>query len=503
MLTLLKHQTADSGECRRARKAKLFEITLAREKSAWLINTTFITTLPIADRYLRRAVIVFMDTSTLFAKEKTWKLILKLAPPVMLAQLIQALYNIVDSLFVGRYSETGLTALSILYPVQLLMIALAVGTGVGMNTNIAARLGVGDKKQAEDYAVVGTPLAVVIWILFALFGILLMPAYARMSTGSADVIREVITYGRVICIFSFGLCLESVWTKVLQANGDMKTPMIAQIAGAVINIVLDPILIFGLFGLPGLGILGAAVATVIGQIAAAVIVGRKGFKWAPIPAGAKRYMKNIYRLGLPNILMQCTYTIYILGLNLILATFSDQAVTALGLYYKWQTFFYIPLGAMQTCVVPVISFNYSAGNVNRCRETLRDSMIFGLVLMAFGTACFVLIPEPMLRIFTSDELVVSIGRWAFPFIGISFLPMTASQIFPVFFQALGQGVKSALITIVRTVVLFVPLGFLFSRFGLDWFWLTFPVTEVLTTALGLIFYRNFLRREQKRNPEST
>ena len=434
-----------------------------------------------------------MDTSELFSKEKTWKLLLKLAPPVMLAQLIQALYNIIDSLFIGRYSGTGLTALSILYPLQLLMIALAVGTGVGINTNIAASLGIGDKKRAEDYAGLGMPLALGIWLLFAGIGIFLMPAYARMSTGSEDVIREVITYGRVICVCSFGLCLESAWTKVLQANGNMKVPMAAQIVGAVTNIVLDPILIFGMFGLPELGILGAAMATVTGQIFAALIVLKGGFRRPPARQGAMRLVRNVYRMGLPNILMQCTYTIYILGLNLILATFSDQAVTALGLYYKWQTFFYIPLGAMQTCVVPVISFNYAAGNITRCRETLRDSMIFGLVLMAFGTACFVLIPEPMLRIFTSDDAVVSIGRWAFPFIGVSFLPMTAAQIFPVFFQAIGQGLKSAAITLVRTVVLFVPLGYLFSRFGLDWFWLTFPVTELLTTALGSWFYCGFCR----------
>ena len=220
---------------------------------------------------------LYMDTSELFSKEKTWKLLLKLAPPVMLAQLIQALYNIIDSLFIGRYSGTGLTALSILYPLQLLMIALAVGTGVGINTNIAARLGMGDKKRAEDFAGLGTPLALCIWLLFAMIGLFLMPAYARMSTGSEEVIREVITYGRVICFFSFGLCLESSWTKVLQANGNMKIPMAAQIAGAVTNIVLDPILIFGMFGLPELGILGAALATVTGEILAALIVMTGGF----------------------------------------------------------------------------------------------------------------------------------------------------------------------------------------------------------------------------------
>ena len=183
----------------------------------------------------------------LFGQEKISKIMLKIAPPVMLAQLIQALYNIVDSLFVGRYAESGLTALSIIYPIQLLMIAFGVGTGVGVNTAMAASLGVGKRKEADQYAGAGTPLAVVMWFLFALVCWLFMPDYARMSTDSPEVIRDVVSYGRIVCVFSFGLFLESIWTKVLQANGDMKTPMIAQILGAVTNIIFDPLLIFGLF----------------------------------------------------------------------------------------------------------------------------------------------------------------------------------------------------------------------------------------------------------------
>ena len=197
-----------------------------------------------------------MDTTEFFGTEKISKILLKLAPPVMLAQLIQALYNIVDSLFIGRYSDSGLTALSIVYPIQLLMIALAVGTGVGINTVMAAKLGEGKKEKADEFAGVGTPLAIVLWFLFALICWLIMPAYARLSTSSEAVIRDVVLYGRIVCVFSFGLFLESIWTKVLQANGDMKTPMIAQIVGAITNIIIDPLLIFGMFGLPEMGIAG-------------------------------------------------------------------------------------------------------------------------------------------------------------------------------------------------------------------------------------------------------
>lgn len=313
-----------------------------------------------------------MGQTDLFGTEKISKILLKLAPPVMLAQLIQALYNIIDSLFVGRYSDSGLTALSIIYPLQLLMIALAVGTGVGINT-----------------------------------------------------------------------------------------------------------------------------------VMAALIVMKKGFRKSPRRQVYPHHIAKIFQLGIPNILMQSAYTFYILGLNLILATFSDQAVTALGLYYKWQTFFFIPLGAMQTCIVPVISYNYAARNIERCKKTLSASIIFGMSLMALGTLCFVCIPSQMLRVFTSDELVIAIGRVGFRFVGISFLPMVTSLIFPVFFQAVGSSLKSSLLTVIRTVVLFVPLAYLFSRFGLNWFWLTYPVTEVITSLTGAYFYRQFLNKDYVRETEAS
>lgn len=295
-----------------------------------------------------------------FGTERVSRILLHLAPPVMLAQLTQALYNIVDSFFVGRYSDAGLTALSIIYPLQLLMIALAVGTGVGINTAIAHYLGFRPSPPLRRY-----------------------------------------------------------------------------------------------------------------------------------PALAGR----IYRLGIPNILMQSAYTFYILGLNLILATFSDQAVTALGLYYKWQTFFFIPLGALQTCMVPIVSFNYAAQRLDRCRETLKVSLLLGLGLMFLGLLCFEFLPGPMLRLFSRDELVISIGSYGFRWIGLSFLPLVTSLIFPVFFQAVGYAWKSSLLTILRTVALFVPLGWALSLLGLHAFWLTFPVTETVTSLAGFLFYRQFLRRE--------
>lgn len=433
-----------------------------------------------------------------FGKEKVSKILFKLAPPVMLAQLIQALYNIVDSVFVGRFSDSGLTALSIVYPLQLLMIALAVGTGVGINTAMAAKLGTGEDKEANEYAGVATPIAVALWAVFATVCFFLMPSFAKASTRDAAVISDVVVYGRITCVLSFGVFLESGWSKILQARGDMKTPMIAQICGAVTNVVLDPLLIFGLLGFPRMGIAGAAAATVAGQIVAAVVVMKKGFFRSPSVKLYPRYVSRVFRLGLPNILMQSAYTFYIFGLNLILSTFSDDAVTVLGLYYKWQTFFFIPLGAMQTCIVPVISFNYAAGNIDRCKKTLNVAILFGFALMLLGTLCFNVVPGPMLRFFSSNENVISIGKTAFRIIGWSFVPLVTSLTYPVLFQAVGKGFSSSLLTVVRTVCLFVPLGYLFSLAGLDYFWLTYPVTDGITSVVGFLMCRDFFKKEYKR-----
>lgn len=428
-----------------------------------------------------------------FGKEPIWKILRKLAPPVMFAQLIQALYNIVDSFFIGKYAEDGLTALSIIYPLQLLMIALAVGTGVGINTYMARLYGLKHSEKIKEVAGVGTVLSVWLWLGFAVICYFLLPAYARMATSSASVIQMTVLYGRIVCVCSMDLFTESIWTKVHQARGNMTIPMIAQIVGALVNIVLDPLLIFGYCGFPALGIVGAAIATVIGQITATVIVGVKAFQKPPAFSKYKPILIQIYCDGLPNIVMQSAYTFYILGLNLILSQFSDQAVTALGLYYKWQTFFFIPLGGLQTCIVPIISYNYASGNFLRCKKTLFSACLFGFLLMFLGLLCFVGIPAQMLQVFTKDATVIQIGTYGFHWIGISFLPMVTSLLFPVFFQAMGKGIQSMALTMIRTVCLFVPVGWLLSRLGLQWFWLTFPITETVTTAFGYFFYRKLCK----------
>lgn len=436
------------------------------------------------------------EQNNYFGVEKISKILFKMAPPVMLAQLIQALYNIIDSLFVGKYSDSGLTALSIVYPMQLLMIALAVGTGVGINTIMSSKFGENKNEQAKQYAGTGTLLALFLWAIFAIISFCIMPLYAKIQTNSQEVIDDVTVYGRIVCVGSIGLFLESIWTKILQSKGNMRVPMLAQILGAITNIILDPILIFGLLGFPEMGIAGAAIATVAGQIVAALVVMRDALYKSPKLKYYPQYIKNIFRLGLPNILMQSAYTLYIFGLNTILATFSDQAVTVLGLYYKWQTFFFIPLGAMQTCIVPIISYNYSAKNIDRCHKTLNIAIIFGAALMFTGLLCFLILPEPMLRFFSNDELVIEIGVPAFRIIGISFIPLVTSLTYPVFFQAIGKSMKSSVLTIIRTIVLFVPLGYLFSLFGLTFFWLTYPATDTITSIVGFIMVKHFFKKNR-------
>lgn len=443
------------------------------------------------------------EQTSYFGTEKISKIFLKLAPPVMLAQLIQALYNIVDSLFVGRYSDSGLTALSIVYPLQLIMIALAVGTGVGINTAMAAKLGVGRESEADEYAGVGTPIAVLMWAVFAAACYAVLPFYASIQTDSAEVAADVVTYGRIVCVFSFGVFLESIWTKVLQARGDMKTPMLAQIFGAVTNIVLDPILIFGKLGFSELGVGGAAIATVAGQTVAALVVMKRGFHRSPAIEKYKKHLKEIFRLGMPSILMQLAYTVYIFGFNMILSGFCDEAVTVLGLYYKWQTFFFIPFNSMQTCIVPVISFNYAAGNTDRCKKILNFAMLFGMTLMLVGAACFELIPRQMLGIFSSNEKVIDIGATAFRIIGISFIPLVPSLNYPIFFQSVGKSLQSTLLTVIRTIVLFVPLALLFSLIGLNWFWLTYPVTDTLTASVGFILTTRFFKSLSNRKKQDS
>lgn len=401
--------------------------------------------------------------SELFGTESIGKVLLKIAPPVMLAQLIQALYNIVDSFFVGKYSDDALTAITVIYPLQLIIIAVAVGTGIGVNTYMARKYALGEPDTANATAGTGTILALVSWAVFALISFFIMPAYVKTSASEVQAIGQAVIYGRIVCVGSIGTFLEGNWSKVHQARGNMKLPMIAQVAGALTNIILDPILIFGLGPIPEMGVAGAAYATVAGQVISAVITGIRGF--------------------------------------------SDAAVTVLGLYYKLQSFFFIPLFGLQTCIVPVLSYNCAKKAYRRCHETMRDSFIISLVFMLLGTVCFLFIPETLIRLFSNSAEVIKDGVAAFPIIGCSFFAAVFSLIMPTFFQAIGKGLQSLLLSLTRQIFALVPVFWLLSKIGLNYAWIAFPVAEVTAGTIGMILYirqlRKWKREEEAAAPPST
>lgn len=314
-----------------------------------------------------------------------------------------------------------------------------------------------------------------------------MGSFAAASTDSPAVAEHAVTYGTIVCVGSLGVFLESTWSKVHQARGNMRLPMLAQIAGAVTNIVLDPVLIFGLGPMPELGVAGAAYATVAGQVLSALIVS-SGRRRPPNARVFFSYAARIYRLGYPSIFMQMLFTVYIMALNMILAGFSNAAVTVLGLYNKVQSFFFIPLSGLQTCIVPLLSYTYAKGAYPRCRQVVKDSVLLAMSFMLVGIACFELIPAHLPGIFTADPLVLEIGVPAFHIIGTSFLPAVLSLIFPVFFQAIGAALPSVLLSLTRQIFCLIPVFWAFSKIGLGYTWLAFPIAETITGALGLILY---------------
>ena len=298
------------------------------------------------------------------------RLLLKMSPPVMLALLIQSIYNIADSFFVAKYSAEGLTALSIVYPVQLLITAVATGTGAGVNILIARLDGKGETEAQRDIIKSGLLLNIFHFLIFAIVGNMLANGYFSVSTGNEEVKVQGIIYSRIIFSGSLGLFTESICTKILQARGNMMIPMIAQVTGSVVNIVLDVILIFGTGHIPALGIRGAAVATVIGQwVAMAITLFAVMKKYSLRGQYKLNACKQIYANGIGSIVTQSLYTIYIVGLNMILKTFTEDAVTVLGIYYKIQSFFFIPLLGFQQVLLPLFSYHYGAGDDHRNRET--------------------------------------------------------------------------------------------------------------------------------------
>lgn len=435
-----------------------------------------------------------MGQVSTFEEKNIWKVLFKVAPPVMLAQLILAMYNIVDSYFVGKYSGSGLTALSVIFPIQLIITAVAVGTGVGVNTNMSGCYAQNREERAHETAGVGSMLAFISWLMFAVISTVFMRAYVKTSAGSQEVVEYAVIYGKIVCIGSISLFMDGIWTKVHQAGGNMKRPMIAQILGALTNIVLDPVLIFGMGPVPEMGVAGAAYATVAGQTVAAAVTFYKGFYKIPPKEKILGYVKQIYSLGFPSIFMQILYTVYIVALNIILAGFSDSAVTVLGLYYKLQSFFFIPLIGLETCIVPLISYAYAQRDYGRCKGIMTDTFIFAGSFMIVGIICFEFIPAQLIQIFSSETAVIEIGVTAFRIIGLSFIPAVFSLLTPVFFQAIGGAIPSIILSLTRQIFCLIPIFWLMSKIGLNYTWIAFPAAEIITGGVGIFLYIRQLKK---------
>ncbi len=415
------------------------------------------------------------------------KLLLRRSPPVMLALLILSIYNIVDSYFVAQYSADGLTALSIIFPIQLLMTAVSTGTGTGLNILVSHMDGAKQNDGQSDLIRSSLVLGVVNYAVFTAVGLAAMHGYFGVSSNLEAVRAQGIQYTRIVLLGSFGMFIEGSCTKLLQAKGDMRTPMLAQVAGALINVVLDPILIFGQFGLPALGVSGAAIATIVGQIAAmGITLGTVFHRFQMHGTVRPRCFVQILRTGLPSIVMQSLYTVYIIGLNLILKQFTEDAVTVLGIYYKLQTFFFIPLMGLQQVILPMISYHHGAGQDNLSRRILLYSTCFTCGFMLLATAVFLAMPRTLLRIFSDSTSILSIGCYALRVIACSFVPAGVVMMFTVYFQGIGRGRASLAVTLLRQVVLLVPLAWLFHFAGLRSVWFTFVVTETATAAACLL-----------------
>lgn len=417
--------------------------------------------------------------------------------PIMISMLVQALYNVVDSIFVAQISENALTAVSLAFPVQNLMIAIAVGTGVGTNALLSRALGEKDFKRVNDLASNAVLLGIFSYVVFSILGLLFSKAYFRFQTNDAQIIEYGVAYLSIICIGSIGKFLQIVFERLLQSTGKTIYTMITQSTGAIINIILDPILIFGLFGMPRMGTAGAAIATVIGQIVAAILaiifnlkvnkeieINMKGFK------PNLEIIKSIYAIGIPSIIMMSITSVTTYGLNNILKKFSSTAIAVLGVYFKLQSFIFMPVFGLTNGMVPIIAYNYGAREKERLIETIKLSMLYGLGIMTFGIVMIQLFPEKILALFNASENMLSIGAPALRIISLGYLFAGFSIVASSVYQALGNGVLSLTNAISRQLVVLLPAAYLLSLLGnVNRIWWSFPIAEIMSLVLSIIFLR--------------
>ncbi len=422
------------------------------------------------------------------------KLIVSMSLPAMFSMLVQSLYNIVDSAFVAQLGEGALTAVSLAFPIQMLIISVAVGTGIGINSLVSRRLGEKNQAEANSAATHGILLGLFSGIIVAILGLLFTRFFFECFTNDKTMIDMGYSYIIIITTLSFGSFVQINIEKTLQATGNMIYPMIFQLVGAITNIILDPIMIFGLFGFPKLGVSGAAIATVIGQIFAMLlslyIVFKKSHDVHITFKGFKlnfKTIKNIYAVGFPSMVMQSIGSVLIVGLNSILITFSDAAVSVLGIYYKLQSFIFMPVFGLTQGVMPIMGYNYGAKNKHRLLSALKIGSIIAILIMLIGTILFMSIPDKLLMIFNASEQMLEIGIKALRTISLCFVPAAIGIMFSTLFQAIGQGHKSLYISILRQLVIILPAAYLLSKIGLYYVWYSFPIAEVFSLMVSVIF----------------
>ena len=422
---------------------------------------------------------------------------------LMISMLVQALYNIVDSMFVAQISENALTAVSLAFPAQNLMIAVGTGTGVGINALVSRSLGERNGERANLIANNGLLLYVLSGIVFALFGIFGSRLFFRAQTSDLEIVELGTQYLRICCLLSTAIFLQFGFERILQATGRTIYTMLTQGLGAIINIILDPILIFGLFGAPRLGVRGAAIATVIGQICAASLAcffNKK--KNDDIVINPKKYhlqahaVKSIYAIGIPSICMASIGSVMTFGMNKILIGFTSTAAAVFGVYFKLQSFVFMPVFGLNNGMVPIIGFNYGARKPDRLMKTMRLAVTYAVSIMIIGMILFWAFTPQLLAIFNASAQMLSIGIPALRIISLSFLLAGFDIIIISVMQALGHGVISLIISILRQLAVLLPAAFIFSKiWGLNTVWIAFPLAECVALTVTILFWRKVYRNE--------
>lgn len=430
------------------------------------------------------------------------KLLLSMAVPMMISMLVQALYNIVDSIFVSRICEDALTAVSMAFPWQNIVIAIAVGFGVGINALLSRALGQKNAERVNQVAVNGLLLAGLSYLLVLVAGLIGIRAYMRTQTDIETIVNYGITYLNICILCSFGVFIEITFERFLQATGRTVYSMITQLTGAITNIILDPILIFGLLGFPKLGIAGAAWATVIGQCVGAVVaVMLNHFKNPEVhlrlrhirPNG--RLMGEITAISIPSIIMSCISSLTCFVMNMILIAYSSTAVAVFGVYFKLQSFVFMPVFGLNNGMVPIIAYNYGAQKPERIHKTIRLGMVYAVAIMLIGLLVFQLIPKELLLMFDASDAMLEIGAPALRIMSLAFVFAGIGIVSGSSCQAFGYSVYSMLISIARQIVVLIPAAYLLSLTGaLRSIWFAFPIAEIFSLILSLFFLRTTLKK---------